>query len=109
MLGLVSDNQLAKEERLQLWNEFNLCWLAVLQRQKDDTQQMIDTGQAPAPPQSLLQEAFLEQMAEALVSLCDGVEKYGLIDYQMGVWEEEIMSSEAPCPLPSASFCFKLD
>lgn len=56
---------------------------------------MIDTGQPPAPPQSLLQEATLERMAEALVSLCDGMEKYGLVDYQMGVWEEEIMSSEA--------------
>ncbi|KAI4147620.1 MAG: hypothetical protein L6R39_003063, partial [Caloplaca ligustica] len=90
--GLASDNQGSRTEHLRLWNEFNLCWLAVLQRQKDDTHQMIDSGQPPGAPQNLLPEAFLERMAEALVSLCDGMEKYGLVDYQMGVWEEEIMS-----------------
>ncbi|KAL8723453.1 MAG: hypothetical protein Q9225_000284 [Loekoesia sp. 1 TL-2023] len=94
-LGTIFDNRPLREERLKLWREFNICWLAVLQRQKDNTQQMIDTGQPPSPPQSILQGSFLERMAEALVRLCDGVEKYGLVDYQMGVWEEEIMSSEA--------------
>lgn len=78
-----------------MWTEFNTCWLAVLQRQKDDTQHLMDTGQPPVPPQSTLPATLLESMAEALVSLCDGLEKYGLVDYQMGVWEEEIMSSEA--------------
>lgn len=58
---------------------------------------MIDTGQPPVPPGNVLQGAVLERMGEALVSFCDGVEKYGLVDYQMGVWEEEIMSSKA-CP-----------
>ena len=91
--GLVSDDQALHEERLKLWNEFNTCWLAVLQRQKDDTQQMLDTGRSPTAPQSLLQEEFLENMGSELVRLCDGMEKYGLVDYQMGVWEEEIISS----------------
>ncbi|KAL8953240.1 MAG: hypothetical protein Q9222_000893 [Ikaeria aurantiellina] len=92
--GLVSDDQSRKEERLKLWNEFNTCWLAVLQRQKDETQRVLDTGQPPPPPQTLLRAEFLETMAETLVQLCDGLEKFGLVDYQMGVWEEEIMSSE---------------
>ncbi|KAL8961820.1 MAG: hypothetical protein Q9193_001675 [Seirophora villosa] len=96
-LGLVTDNQLPRPERLKLWSEFNTGWLAVLQCQKDETQRMIDTGQPPVPPGNILQGAVLERMGEALVSFCDGVEKYGLVDYQMGVWEEEIMSSKA-CP-----------
>ncbi|KAL9605789.1 MAG: hypothetical protein Q9179_001022 [Wetmoreana sp. 5 TL-2023] len=96
-LGLVSDDQSLREERLKLWSEFNLCWLAVLQRQKDDTQLMLDTGQAPPPPRNILREEFLERMAESLVHLCDGMEKYGLVDYQMGVWEEEIMSILTQC------------
>ncbi|KAL8643246.1 MAG: hypothetical protein Q9228_000140 [Teloschistes exilis] len=91
-LGLVSDDQTLREERLKLWSEFNLCWLAVLQRQKDETQIILDTGQPP-PPGSLLRAESLENMAETLVQLCDGIEKYGLVDYQMGVWEEEILSS----------------
>ncbi|KAL8665847.1 MAG: hypothetical protein Q9202_001970 [Teloschistes flavicans] len=91
-LGLVQDDYTRREGRLQLWSEFNLCWLAVLQRQKDDTQVILDTGQPP-PPGSLLRAESLENMAETLVQLCDSIEKYGLVDYQMGVWEEEIMNS----------------
>ncbi|KAL8843111.1 MAG: hypothetical protein Q9170_000241 [Blastenia crenularia] len=94
-LGLVSDNQSPREERLKVWTEFNTCWLAVLQRQKDETQRMLNRGRPATPPPNIIQETFLEKMAETLVQLCDGVEKYGLVDYQMGVWEEEIMSSKA--------------
>ncbi|KAI4095557.1 MAG: hypothetical protein LQ348_001091 [Seirophora lacunosa] len=96
-LGLVTDIQLPRQERLKLWSEFNTGWLAVLQCQKDETQRMIDTGQPPVPPGNVLQGAVLERMGEALVSFCDGVEKYGLVDYQMGVWEEEIMSILTQC------------
>ncbi|KAL9044915.1 MAG: hypothetical protein Q9214_001980 [Letrouitia sp. 1 TL-2023] len=96
-LGLVSDDQALHEERLKLWNEFNMCWLAALQRQKDDTLLMNETGRPPTSPQSLLDEAFLEKMGSELVRLCDGMEKYGLVDYQMGVWEEEIISILTQC------------
>ncbi|KAL8655260.1 MAG: hypothetical protein Q9210_001008 [Variospora velana] len=91
------DNRSLRQERLKLWSEFNTGWLAVLQCQKDATQRMIDTGQPPAPPQNLLQEAVLERMGESLISFCDGIERYGLVDYQMGVWEEEIMSILTQC------------
>ncbi|KAL8679243.1 MAG: hypothetical protein Q9186_004485, partial [Xanthomendoza sp. 1 TL-2023] len=91
-LGLVSDDESRKDERLKLWKEFNTCWLAVLQGQKEAAQQMLDTGHRPRRPQSVLGKDFLANMGETLVHLCDGLEKYGLVDYQMGVWEEEIMS-----------------
>jgi hypothetical protein len=47
----------------------------------------------PVPPQSYLQKDFLEEMGREFVRLCDGMERHGLVDYQMGVWEEEIISS----------------
>ena len=53
---------------------------------------MLDSGQPPPPPQSILQIDFLERMGRELVRLCDGMERHGLVDYQMGVWEEEIIS-----------------
>ena len=93
-IGLVRDDQDLHGERIKLWNDFNTCWLAVLQRQKDNTQEMLDTGQPPRPQQSILQTDFLERMGRELVRLCDSMEKHGLVDYQMGVWEEEIMSSK---------------
>ena len=53
---------------------------------------MLRTGQRPAPPQSLIPTTFLENMGRDLVRLCDGMERHGLVDYEMGVWEEEIIS-----------------
>jgi hypothetical protein len=29
-------------------------------------------------------------MGEELVRLCDGIERHGLVDYQYGVWEDQI-------------------
>ena len=55
---------------------------------------MINTGQGPPPPQSVLQENFLERMGNELVKYCDELERFGLVDYEMGVWEEEIVSSK---------------
>lgn len=34
-------------------------------------------------------------MGRELIRLCDGTETYGLVDYQMGVWEEEIISGRS--------------
>lgn len=94
LAGLLHDNEALHGQRIQLWDEFNTCWLAVLQRQKESTQEMIDTGRPPVSPQSLIAEEFLEKMGHELVGLCDTMEKHGLVDYQMGVWEEEIISSK---------------
>lgn len=74
-----------------MWNEFNICWLAVCQKQKDMTQEMLESRSGTSPP-SLLTEETLNKMGRELVRLCDRMEQHGLVDYQMGVWEEEILS-----------------
>ena len=55
---------------------------------------MLESGQSPNPPRSILSLEVLEKMGTELIHLCDGMEKYGLVDYQMGVWEEEILGSK---------------
>lgn len=92
LIGLTKDEQQLHGERIKLWHDFNTCWLAVLQRQKDITQELLDSGQPTLQSQSILQVDFLERMGRELIRLCDGMERYGLVDYQMGVWEEEIIS-----------------
>lgn len=78
-------------ERMQLWNDFNICWLAVCQRQKDLTQDVVASGRQP-PQASLLNRDRMEAMGKELIQLCDQMEQHGLVDYQMGIWEEEILS-----------------
>lgn len=92
--GLLQDDETKHAERIQLWDEFNTCWLAALQHQKELTQKMLETGEPPAAPQSLIPEESLENMGSELIRLGDMVEKHGLVDYQIGVWEEEILSSK---------------
>lgn len=94
MPGLTQDDQRKHAERIRFWDSFNVCWLAMLQRQKDDTQQLLDSGRPLAQPQSLLPKESLEEMGNELVSLCDGLEKHGLVDYQMGVSEQDIIESK---------------
>lgn len=36
-------------------------------------------------------------MGKELIQLCDQLEQYGLVDYQMGIWEEEILSGMFNC------------
>jgi len=88
----VRDDEEKHAERLKLWEEFNTCWLSVLQKQREMTQEMLDTGQRPQPPRSIIDARYLKDMGKDLIRLCDVMEKHGLVDYQMGVWEEEIES-----------------
>jgi hypothetical protein len=83
-----------------MWDEFNTCWLSILQRQKEMVTEIIATGQRPELPQSVMDYDFMETMGKELVRLCDMMEKHGLVDYQMGVWEEEIITRKLsfyPC------------
>jgi hypothetical protein len=96
-LGLVRDDETHYAQRLKLWEEFNTCWLSTLQKQKAMTQEMINSGQRPQPPQTLIDYDTLEKMGTQLVKNCDNMEKHGLVDYQMGVWEEEIIAMLTSC------------
>ena len=80
--------------RVNMWTEFNLCWLALLQRQKENTEQMLHLEQQLTPSDNLMSNSFLERLGTELVRLCDSIERHGLVDYEMGVAEEEIISSK---------------
>ena len=56
--------------------------------------QMLDSGRTPVQSQKLLPKEFLEEIGDELVSLCDSLEKHGLVDYQIGVSEQEIIESK---------------
>lgn len=91
-IGIAQDDENMHAQRLKMWNEFNKCWLSVLQKQKEMTGEMLNTGRQPEQPQSLMDYDFMESMGNVLVKQCDMIEKHGLVDYEMGVWEEEIIT-----------------
>jgi hypothetical protein len=92
--GLIKDEAALLSQRIQLWEEFNTAWLALLQKQKDATLDYIN-GSPPRHPQSLIPHELLNKMAKELIRHCDNIEKHGLVDYQYGVWEERIITSKS--------------
>ena len=88
---------------MKLWDDFNHAWLALFQRQKT----AVEDGQQLHQSQSLLNSKAIKKMAKELTRLCDGIERHGLVDYQYGVWEEQISRSKfqdhEPC-FPGAMY-----
>lgn len=92
-LGLTSDDQNLHKDRIKLWNGFNHAWLAMFQAQKD----MMESGQQAQRSQSLIPKEGLERMGKDLIRLCDSIERHGLVDYEYGVWEEQIIAILEEC------------
>lgn len=61
----------------------------MFQRQKE----MMEVGAQLQRAQSLVPQDGLQKMGKDLVRLCDSIERHGLVDYQYGVWEEQIIDS----------------
>lgn len=97
-VDVVADDTVVHNQKLGVWNEFNLCWLALLQGQKENMEQEISDNVNPATLDYLISPRFLERMGSELVRLCDNIERHGLVDYEMGVAEEEIISSKRSTP-----------
>jgi len=42
----------------------------------------------------LLSEEAVQKMMDDLIRHCDNIERFGLVDYQYGVWEEQVVASK---------------
>jgi len=92
--GLHHDDEESHEERIQLWRELNHAWEALGQKQKTITENALRTRQQPP---DYLSATNIQDLVEKLVQLCDQIEKYGLVDYEMGIWEEQIIDIFIEC------------
>jgi len=97
ILGLHRDEDGLRNERVMFWDEFNNAWLVALQKQATMTQELVDSTRVLRAPQSILQEDELEGLGSELVKLCDKIEGHGLVDYQMGIAEEQITKLIVRC------------
>lgn len=98
MTGLTRDEESLRDDRIRLWDRFNTAWLVALQRQFDLTEDALRMHRPLGEPQSLMPLQALENLCRELVRLCDNVERFGLVDYQMGVAEEQIMDRKSTLP-----------
>ena len=77
-----------------MWKDFNICWLALGQKQKDLTEEAMHY-RTSAP--NIIRSESLQAMIDELIKLCDAIEQHGLVDYDRGVWEEEIVNVFSQC------------
>lgn len=94
VLGLHHDEEDEQNQRILLWRELNHAWEALGQKQKSITENAIRTRQQPA---DFLTSTAIRHLIDKLVSWCDQIEKYGLVDYEMGIWEEQIVDVFIQC------------
>lgn len=80
--------------RVEMWREFNLAWEALGLKQKDIFEEALRSGRQPP---DILTADRLTAMVDELLGLIDRVETYGLVDYDMGVWEEQIVHIFIQC------------
>ncbi|KAK6349705.1 hypothetical protein TWF696_005984 [Orbilia brochopaga] len=73
-----------------------MCWLMAMHKQKELLLEQKATGPIQ-PPRDLITEEHLENMGTELTRHCDNMERHGLVDYQMGVWEEQILDAIQEC------------
>ena len=85
LAGLVLDDASLHADRIKLWDDFNHAWLALGQRQVD----LMQSGQKS---HRLLSQDTIEKLGNEIVRLSDGLERHGLVDYQYGVWEDQIVA-----------------
>nr|POF24063.1 hypothetical protein CFP56_54999 [Quercus suber] len=94
-LGLTRDTEELHDERIRFWDEFNNAWLTTLQRQFDLTEEYLRTNLPLTEPQSVMTKETLDHLGQEIVNMCEALEKHGLVDYQMGVAEEQIIDRQS--------------
>jgi len=62
---------------------------------------MQESKEESTGPQNTLPKDTLESFSDKITSHCDEMEKLGLVDYEMGVWEEEIVRSKETAVTPA--------
>lgn len=92
-LGLTEDDEDLHKDRLKLWQDFNHAWIALVFKQKKHMQQF-DADDVVSQPLAI---RTIKRMGDELIRLCDGIERHGLVDYQFGVWEDQIESLLEDC------------
>ncbi|KAI8079962.1 uncharacterized protein BX664DRAFT_388910 [Halteromyces radiatus] len=82
-LGLTSDDHPYNAiDREQFWAGLNNCWLYALAQRHE-----------PSQPEEKMTDQQLRRLREHVVTWADKLERYGLVDYEMGWWEADILAA----------------
>ncbi|KFX90508.1 hypothetical protein O988_08169 [Pseudogymnoascus sp. VKM F-3808] len=96
-MELTIDDEAQVEVRSKLWDDFNNAWLALMHKQMTLSKELIEAGITLQQPQLMTTEV-IKKMCSDLIKLNDDyLEKHGLVNYQYGVLEDQIIESAIIC------------
>ncbi|RKP25873.1 hypothetical protein SYNPS1DRAFT_7574, partial [Syncephalis pseudoplumigaleata] len=82
-LGLTSDDPpYTMIDRDGFWQGLNQCWLFALSH-----------CSLAKSEEERLEDQHMYHLRDSVVSWCDVLERYGLVDYEMGFWEQDILEA----------------
>ncbi|KAJ2552487.1 hypothetical protein EV175_003292 [Coemansia sp. RSA 1933] len=82
-LGLASEQPVVETfHRDNFWRALNQCWLVALQNVS-----------AAGTDEERLREEHIVHLKESVVQWGNKLDQYGLVDYEMGFWESDIIDS----------------
>lgn len=80
--GLNQDNHSDHIDQLETWDNLNNAWLALGQKQ---------LGLTDSSSSEVLLWGKIERMGEFIIERSNALERHGLVDYQRGLMEEQIL------------------
>ncbi|KAF9911990.1 hypothetical protein EC991_001437 [Linnemannia zychae] len=92
-LGLASDGGGAVEQKAGFWTGLNNCWLFAFSHY----------GNARSDDQRI-QEPHLHHLHNNVKAWADALEKYGLVNYELGLWEQDILEAIEVCLINTSVF-----
>ncbi|KAF8941951.1 hypothetical protein BGZ47_007022 [Haplosporangium gracile] len=92
-LGLASDGGGAVEQKAGFWTGLNNCWLFAFSRY----------GNARSDDQRI-REHHLHRLHNNVKAWADALEKYGLVNYELGLWEQDILEAIEVCLINTSVF-----
>ncbi|KAF9327838.1 hypothetical protein BG006_008916 [Podila minutissima] len=103
-LGLVSDNAASTsttkstasqeiDQKAGFWTGLNNCWLFAFSHYANARSQ-----------DQQLKEPHLHHLHNSVKTWADALEKYGLVNYEMGLWEQDILEAIEVCLISASLF-----
>ncbi|KAG0055707.1 hypothetical protein BGZ89_002292 [Linnemannia elongata] len=91
--GLASDGGEVVEQKAGFWTGLNNCWLFAFSHY----------GNARSDDQRI-REHHLHHLHNNVKAWADALEKYGLVNYELGLWEQDILEAIEVCLINTSVF-----
>ncbi|KFY33524.1 hypothetical protein V494_07537 [Pseudogymnoascus sp. VKM F-4513 (FW-928)] len=96
-MELTVDDAAQEETRSKLWDDFNNAWLALMHKQMTLTRRLLEAGITLQQPQLMTGEVISKMCSDLIKLNDDFLEKHGLVNYQYGVLEDQIIEGAIIC------------